>query len=190
MPSLASGKGDASSPGRAPPTNLTSPTISGNAIEGQVLLAVAGTWSGRSSTYAFRWNRCDARGAACLRISSASDTAYTLTADDVGSTIVVTEVLTNKNGSVAANSAPTSVVSPPPLAAPTTAGATLTTSTTATTTAPATSTTTTTPTVSTSAAASDTSGSDDCCVFHQCESELRNNRFRYKSGDRGRPYVR
>jgi hypothetical protein len=128
----------AGGPGQSAAAVLTVPTISGKAIEGQTLSATTGTWSGPSPTYAFQWLRCNTSGALCSAIVGATKNTLVLTAAQVGATIRVTVVATNKNGSAVATSQATPVVT----------GAATTTTTTATAT-PLAATTTTSPVVQT-----------------------------------------
>jgi hypothetical protein len=96
--------------GQRPPVNITLPSISGAAVEGQSVTADPGRWSGPARTYSFQWQRCDSSGAACSAIAAARKNTHLLVAADVGKTLRVTVVATNKNGSAAATSAPTAVV--------------------------------------------------------------------------------
>src|SRR5439155_8359792 len=92
------------------------PTISGTATQGQTLNASSGSWSGYPApTYAYQWNRCDQGGSNCSQIGSATSSTYTLTSNDVASTITVTVTATNSSGSAQASSAATSVVTAPPV---------------------------------------------------------------------------
>src|SRR4051794_41944128 len=96
------------------PTNQHLPTISGTTQPGQTLTATAGDWSGPRATYNFLWQRCSASGASCAPIDGATATTYSLSANDVGSTVAVAVTASNKNGSAGATASPTSVVAPPP----------------------------------------------------------------------------
>jgi len=102
-----------------PPGNVDPPTISGNASQGQMLAAGAGTWTNNPTSFTHQWQDCDAAGANCVAIGSATGTTYTLQASDVGATIRVTETATNAGGSSSAvASAQTAVVAPPDTTAP------------------------------------------------------------------------
>jgi hypothetical protein len=93
------------------PANTSAPTISGNPVEGQVLTANRGQWSGTQPiTYAFQWQRCDRNGASCANIPTATGQTWRLTAASVGSTIRVHVTATNRRGSTAAVSRATSVI--------------------------------------------------------------------------------
>ena len=97
-----------------PPSNTALPTIAGEAQQGQVLSAAAGSWSGTQPiSYAYQWQRCDTSGANCANVGSATST-YTVTSADVGSTIVVAVTASNSGGSATASSVPTSVVAASP----------------------------------------------------------------------------
>ena len=93
-----------------PPTNVTSPTISGIARVGQALHVDPGTWNGTPPiSYAYQWLRCDATGAGCGDIGAGGN-SYTPVASDVGQTIRVTVTASNSVGSSAATSAQTAPV--------------------------------------------------------------------------------
>jgi hypothetical protein len=83
---------------QAPPSVVTLPSVSGDAIIGSVLTADPGTWSDPAATFAYAWLRCEA-GGACATIDGASGTTYTLTADDLGSSIGVEVTATGVGGS-------------------------------------------------------------------------------------------
>ena len=100
----------------APPVNLTPPSITGTAAQGQTLNVTQGTWDG-TYTITEQWRRCDATGANCKAIAGATGASYTLGAADVGHTIVVAETATNaakQPSKQPARSAPTAVVIGPP----------------------------------------------------------------------------
>jgi hypothetical protein len=93
-----------------PPVNTALPTISGTVAQGQVLTAVVGTWTG-SPTFTFQWRRCDATGAACVDIATATTQTYVPGPADATFTIRVAVTGTNAAGSATAVSAQTTVVS-------------------------------------------------------------------------------
>jgi hypothetical protein len=103
--------GSASAPGQQPPTNLAPPTILGTAQVGSGLTASTGTWQ-RVSSYAYQWLRCDSAGASCGALGGAAASAYKVSPGDAGYTLRALVTATNKNGSAAAVSAATAVVSP------------------------------------------------------------------------------
>jgi Polysaccharide lyase len=104
--------GGSSAPGQQPPLNVTPPSISGNAQVGSLLTAAPGTWKGKALKYAYQWLRCDSSGASCRAITGARTQTYSLSTADAGATARVIVTATNRNGSAAATSAATAVISP------------------------------------------------------------------------------
>jgi hypothetical protein len=97
----------------AAPAATGLPVVSGTARAGQVLTSTTGIFSGTAPlTYGRTWQRCDTTGAACTPIVGASAATYTLAAADVGTTIRVTVMATNVEGSASSTSAPTPIVAP------------------------------------------------------------------------------
>jgi subtilisin family serine protease len=95
----------------APPVNTGSPSISGTAQTGQTLASTSGSWSESPSSFAYQWQRCNATGASCTPISSATAQAYTLGSADVGVTVRVAVTTSNSAGSsTPANSGQTAVI--------------------------------------------------------------------------------
>jgi hypothetical protein len=111
------GSGRISALGQRAPVNKAAPSISGVAVEGQAMTADPGRWTGPAATYSFQWRRCDSSGAACSAIAAATRRSYVLVAADVGKTLRVTVVASNKNGSAAATSPQTPVVASAPAVA-------------------------------------------------------------------------
>ena len=95
----------------AAPQSRTAPSIDGKAMVGQQLTANKGEWSGGPTTYAYQWQRCDNDGSSCGDISGATATKYKLTDADTGNTVRVQVTAKNADGSMAANSKATDVVS-------------------------------------------------------------------------------
>ena len=81
------------------PANVSVPTVSGTAEEGQKLTVTHGNWSNEPTAYGERWLLCNASGAGCSAIAGATGTSYTLIAGDVGSTMRVQEIAGNSAGS-------------------------------------------------------------------------------------------
>jgi hypothetical protein len=81
------------------PAEISPPSISGTAEQGQTLSLTHGDWSGTPSTYGERWLLCNASGGGCSAISGVSGSTYVLPASAVGSTIRVQETAANASGS-------------------------------------------------------------------------------------------
>lgn len=96
--------------GQAGPPNTAAPTIVGPTVVGQTLTASTGTWTGSGITYAYAWQRCDAAGATCVAVPTATQSTYTLVAADAGKTIRVAVTATNTTGSNTVTSTQTAVV--------------------------------------------------------------------------------
>jgi hypothetical protein len=96
------------------PPNTVPPTISGSTVVGEALTANPGTWTGSGITFAYLWSRCDASGAACTDITSATQSTYTLVTADAGKTLRVKVTATDATGPHAVTSAQTAVVTTAP----------------------------------------------------------------------------
>jgi hypothetical protein len=97
------------------PTNTTEPRITGTPRVGQVQRATRGSWTGTEPIdYAYRWFRCDGRGAPdasdCRRIANAPNATYVARAADAGFRLRVQVVASNADGSARATSNPTPVI--------------------------------------------------------------------------------
>jgi hypothetical protein len=106
---------DSSAAPTVAPSNTGEPSVTGTTRVGQILRTTRGTWTGTAPiSYAFRWYRCDGRGAPdasdCQRISNAANNTYTLRQADAGFRIRSQVVATNADGSARATSNPTNVV--------------------------------------------------------------------------------
>ncbi len=101
-----------------PPVNTALPVIAGSAVEGQSLSAGTGTWTGAPTSYAYRWEDCNAAGGSCSNIASATKSSYKLVASDVGHTVRVVVTATNAGGSTPATSAQTGIVAAAPVTPP------------------------------------------------------------------------
>jgi len=99
-----------------PPKNTAEPRIIGDAVEGRILTASPGTWSGSTPmSFAYRWLRCPndggaADGSNCAQIGNATASTYRVREADVGLRIRVRVTATNSDGSASAVSNPTGVV--------------------------------------------------------------------------------
>ena len=101
-----------------PPNNAATgaPTISGTAAVGETLMAATGTIAdvdGVPTTLTYQWLRVD--GATETDITGATESSYTVTADDIGKTLKVKLGFTdNLSGEEARSSAATATVAQPP----------------------------------------------------------------------------
>ena len=97
------------------PSNTAPPTVTGLARENSTLTAATGTWSGTQPIgYAFKWQHCDANGAACTDIAGATSSTLTLGSTDIGFTVRAVVTATNTVGSQSASSQATAVVTQAP----------------------------------------------------------------------------
>ncbi len=94
----------------SPPESTVSPTISGEAKDGQTLSASTGAWTGTPRiTYAYQWQRCNSKGESCTtNIPAATSSTYTAGHEDVGATVRVLVTASNAAGSSSHASLPTS----------------------------------------------------------------------------------
>jgi hypothetical protein len=98
----------------APPVLVTAPSLSGDATVGSTLTADPGTWNDPAATLTYSWLRCDSSGGSCSAIDGADGTTYTLTEDDLDSSIRVEVTATNAAGTATADSTPTDPIGPAP----------------------------------------------------------------------------
>ncbi|MEA2242587.1 MAG: hypothetical protein QOD24_2143, partial [Solirubrobacteraceae bacterium] len=97
---------------KLPPVNTADPTVTGSPIDGQLLTAADGTWTGTAPiTTTRRWQRCDAFGGTCVDLAG-SGTTLTLTSAEVGSTIRTRVTATNADGTTQAVAAVTPPIGP------------------------------------------------------------------------------
>ena len=99
------------------PAVLTSPQVVGTPTAGQVLTASPGTWSGAPTSYTYEWRRCDSTGASCVAIPNATTSTYTLTPDDIGTTLSLVVTATGKGGATSVTAPTTTAISPAPIPA-------------------------------------------------------------------------
>jgi hypothetical protein len=94
------------------PAATVRPVISGTAQQGRTLTSSEGSWNGNPGTFGYQWVRCGSKG--CVPIPGATNAAYTLSADDVGSAVAVQVTTANGggNGSPAESAATATVTSP------------------------------------------------------------------------------
>jgi hypothetical protein len=101
----------ATDPVIAAPTAAALPTITGNAVAGELLTASTGTWTGAPTSYSFGWQLCDAQAANCTAAGGTLQD-YRLGPTDVGHRLVAVVTATNAAGSTTVASQPTAVVEP------------------------------------------------------------------------------
>jgi hypothetical protein len=103
--------GSGSAAAKVAPRNTAQPGITGTLVEGQVLTASAGTWTGTAPiSYAYQWLRCDSAGNSCSNIIGATGQSYRLTSADVNNTLRVKVTARNRDGSAETISGHTGVV--------------------------------------------------------------------------------
>jgi hypothetical protein len=86
--------------------------VLGAAAVGQQLSTTNGIWTNDPTSYAYKWQRCDAVGRQCTDISGATSSQYTVVSADVGDEVRSEVLATNAVGRAATYvpSAPTSPV--------------------------------------------------------------------------------
>jgi hypothetical protein len=77
------------------PAVVAGPALSGTAQQGDALSAGRGAWSNNPGTFTYQWIRCNATGGSCSPIAGASGASYTLSANDVGSTVAAQVTASN-----------------------------------------------------------------------------------------------
>jgi hypothetical protein len=92
------------------PTNTAWPVISGTAQQADTLTTSDGSWTNSPTNFAYQWQDCDASGLKCSDIAGATTTSYTLTASDVGHTVVSMVTARNAGGTNSQASSPTGIV--------------------------------------------------------------------------------
>lgn len=100
------------------PTNTGAPSITGNLVSYETLIARPGSWQGTGDIrFNKDWLRCDEEGAGCVTVAEGRD-QYELTSADVGNTIRVRVTASNGRGDVVKRSAASEVVEAAPPAPP------------------------------------------------------------------------
>jgi hypothetical protein len=95
-------------------TNISPPTITGTAQQGQTLTEVRGSWRREPTGFTYKWLRCNSSGAKCSPVSKATAQTYVPVAEDVGHKLRVQETPSNAGSfGSSAESAATGVVVPP-----------------------------------------------------------------------------
>jgi hypothetical protein len=100
------------------PSNVSFPSVSGQAQVGDLLVASTGSWTGSPTRYTYAWQDCNNRVRNCIPITAATAGLYTVAPGDIGHTIRVAVTAWNAYGSGSARSAPTAPVAAPAPVAP------------------------------------------------------------------------
>lgn len=111
LTAFASAAGLGTAARQVAPINTVPPAITGTAQQSQTLTTSNGTWTGTAPiSYRYQWLRCNRSGNGCSDISGATERTYLVRAADVDRTIRARVTASNSDGSSAATSAPTAVV--------------------------------------------------------------------------------
>ena len=100
------------------PVATTAPSVAGTTVAGQQLSSSVGTWTGSPTSFAYQWRRCDVAGATCAAITGATQSTYTLTPGDIGTTLSLVVTATSAGGSQTATTPPTGLVASAPVPTP------------------------------------------------------------------------
>ena len=93
------------------PASTSLPTIVGTLLEGQLLSAASGTWSGTEPiSYGYQWQLCNLLTKACSNIMGATEKTLKLGLEDVGGLLDVVVTAKNVAGSSSATSSLTSEI--------------------------------------------------------------------------------
>jgi GH25 family lysozyme M1 (1,4-beta-N-acetylmuramidase) len=112
-PTIAVGSAGSGSATR--PVATAAPSVAGTTVVGQQLSSSVGTWSGSPTSFAYQWRRCDATGATCAAITGATQSGYTLTPGDIGTTVSLVVTATGAGGSQTATTPATGLVASAPV---------------------------------------------------------------------------
>ena len=98
----------------AVPASVSAPVINGIPQFGSLVAGSTGVWSGLPSAYAYQWYRCNSSGLNCAVIPGATSKLYgAFSTADAGATVQVRITASNVQGSTAAFSAASALVSQP-----------------------------------------------------------------------------
>src|SRR5207245_181429 len=98
----------------AAPTNISAPTITGTARQGQTLTEHNGEWTNSPTSFTYQSQQCNTQGNSCTAISGATKQTYEVAAGDVGHTIRAQETAPTPCASLSpSSSAATAVVTTP-----------------------------------------------------------------------------
>jgi len=97
-----------------PPVNTSLPSVRGSLVNGQVVTADPGSWSGAGSiSYSYRWLRCNTQGGECVSIGGGTGRNYRLTSADVGHKMRFNVTARNSVGSTTVMSGESPIVTEP-----------------------------------------------------------------------------
>ncbi|HET9460358.1 MAG TPA: hypothetical protein VFO56_00230 [Gaiellaceae bacterium] len=97
-----------------PPVNTSLPAVRGTTVEGSVLNADPGSWTGRPTiSFSYRWLRCNTQGGDCLSIGGATNRNYRLTQSDVNHKMRFNVTARNSVGSTTVLSGESAIVTEP-----------------------------------------------------------------------------
>lgn len=114
LTALASFVGMAETAPSVVPDNTEAPAVVGSAVDGELLAAKDGEWSGTDPmTFTYQWQACDAAGANCANIANATGKVYRAATGDVGKRLRVVVSARNTTGTDTATSPPTGAVAHP-----------------------------------------------------------------------------
>jgi len=88
------------------PTNQYAPSIAGTSTSGSTLTAVPGGWTGTGNTYAYSWSRCNGDFSICTVVGTGS--TYTLSSNDIGGYLLLSQSATATNAGGSATATATS----------------------------------------------------------------------------------
>jgi hypothetical protein len=94
------------------PLNEVPPAIEGTPAIGATLTVQRGEWMHAGGAPSYRWQRCDAAGAACVDVAGATGTTYVPAAGEECATLRVVEIVRNATGSDDVASDETAPVAP------------------------------------------------------------------------------
>ncbi len=83
-----------------PPGEQEQPSIAGTPDAGDILNADPGLWTGTEVEVSYQWESCNKAGGECSNIQGATSSEYTLSADEIGTTLRVRVGAANDSGSL------------------------------------------------------------------------------------------
>jgi hypothetical protein len=96
------------------PENTEAPAVVGTPMDGELLAAKDGEWTGEDPTaFSYQWQSCDAAGANCANVAGATGKIYRVATTDVGKRLRVLVTAKNSSGTTSATAQPTGAVARP-----------------------------------------------------------------------------